>query len=67
MTKQDLQALLVTQAACMQVEAMGMQAENQICVQQQRPLQFHGFHFDELITKYGLDYNSVVKQLTDAS
>jgi hypothetical protein len=56
-------AFVYSQTVCAQIEMQGMVAENSYLEQQDQPPAYHKKHFDELIIKYGIGYNDVVKAL----
>ena len=62
MTPEQQAAYVISQAACMMVEAMGMQTENQQRASDPRyggPA-FTAADFENLITKYGVHHNGVL-------
>lgn len=60
-------AYIMAQAACAQVEAMGMMAENQNCLARGYPIAYDKEAFDNLILKYGIHHNHVISTFTGRS
>lgn len=52
-----------SQTAAALIEAMGMQAQNQMWTTQGQCPVYGETHFNELITKYGLGHNTVMNTL----
>jgi hypothetical protein len=63
MSENDRAAFIVSQAACMVVEAMGMQAENKMREHRGEQMAYDSLHFIQLIEKYGMSHNSVIAYL----
>lgn len=64
MTPEQQAAYVNSQAACMMVEAMGMQAQNQARVAEGELPPFLKEHFDALITQYGVHHNGTIGLFT---
>jgi hypothetical protein len=55
---------LICMAACVQVEAMAMQAENQANRDANEPPTYKPADFKALIERYGIHHNAVIGYLT---
>jgi hypothetical protein len=53
-------AYIMAQAACAQVEAMGMQAANSLDIQNGVPPRYDEEHFKDLLVRYGIHHNAVI-------
>ena len=63
MSENDRAAFIMSQAACMVVEALGMQAENKVQEHRQEYPAHDGLTFVQLIEKYGMSHNAVITYL----
>lgn len=60
MTPEQQAAYVNAQAACMMVEAMGMQAQNMARTAEGELPMFFKEHFDALIVNYGVHHNGTL-------
>ena len=60
MDEQQKAAYIMSQSSCAMIEAMGMQAENQMCKLKGESLAYGEKQFNDIILRYGIDHNSVV-------
>lgn len=63
MTDEQQAAYIISQAACAVIEAMGMKAKNQIRKDAGLSLAYGPAQFNNLIDKYGISHNSVLRTL----
>jgi hypothetical protein len=56
-------AFLQSQVACATIEAMGMAAQNSMCMKAGEPPWFGKHEFDSLIDKYGIGHNAALTTL----
>jgi hypothetical protein len=63
MSETERAALLLSQTACAVIEAMGMQAHNQLCDRAGVPNEYGKHEFDSLIEKYGIGWNAALTTL----
>lgn len=60
MTPEQQAAYLFSQSSCALIEALGMQAENQLRAAKQEMPAYYGGDFERLITQYGISHNQAM-------
>ncbi len=60
MTPEQDAAYIISQSACAMIEAMGMQAQNQLATAEGASLPYGEHEFKALIEKHGIHHNAVM-------
>ena len=60
MTPEQQSAYIISMAVCAMIDALGMQAENQLQIANSSPPSFNAYHFKGLIEHHGIHHNAVI-------